>query len=1457
MQKDYNEIILETIDALISARMAAETRDETLVCTIVDDTYRKDGLYRVSYNDVAIYDAYSESDKYRNRQQVYVLVPKDGEKKLILSKYSDDEVNTPEVYLSEKDVLANLQSVTVPQNTAGYQIEQNGITNSDGAIEIIAEGMPLPADTKNLNTLFISAEFKCPDLEDKTIVAGKYGIQIVGILKNTHEEVVMLFDSSNMVGNPFGWPVFFKQSASFRYNINNDFENLIIKFYTSKDFKTFDGTFQTTVSVRNIEIAFGLDSTQEEDHTVKLLTADSEEYDPRVNSAETKKISLVWYNTNEDGKYLGFSDGTIVNDGEHEDQETYAENYPDDEEDTYYAIKWYLDNLDGSYSELKNWAGKTEMSILCQQNFTKTNVFAHVWCNGVKYESNVITFKNKMAENSPDLQWLGINLKLKNENKSQDGYPIYGYNNILINSAEKNYARSLKFTWESTDGIIEDSFWQGSYLYWYLPANSSMLNPSPSNTKEDGYYVAVGSDKAGFLCYRTKDPLSINSNKKLIEDQIKFYYTIKNQYNSSYINNTIFCKVVKHPNLLLSYAPIMEKDVTNYWAKEYCNLGINNDKKCFELVINAPSIGKTNYILMYQQNIMLNKGTSYTISANYWNNLLFKTQLGQESFRSFRPIFYIRKNGEQTWTILNKFSATRETAQLSEQKFESFTYKYSHTDASGNYDIAFGIYKTGLYKDASGAETEYNKDWGNDKNKNTATFWISSPEVKIDEQGASQFVEGSKSFTFSTFGSSGTDYTLILTPKGMSDVNKNPQVYDIIKEYGWGHDTEKTLFWADLFNKSGDNIYNELEANGIIEKQWVGKDSKTGDAAKIPLGQPYTFTKADLEEYNVIRAVAKGMPWGGAQVDVETLCPVIYSKDSEYEAEVPIYIVYNSFGTLETGDLSPLRLYKKGEIQSNITWELKRFAEDTTFAPQLVQDKETKDVTFRPTTMFFNGVDYRCVLLAKRNDTILWLSPIIIMQNKYSSSILNNWDGSLKIDDENNTVLSAMMVAGKKESKNTFSGVVLGELQRAGESSSYTGLIGYKSGIQCFGFKDNGTAFIGKSGAGRIEFDGDKGFISSPGWTKNKEGEWKLDSTCPAGSVFDLQNGAIHLQKDGDHLILDPEKGLQLSAQTVTSGFSLNSVKDGTTVLLTNIPDDDNETYLKIGTSDHFLSFSRVQGLELKIDSGKIVVENGKTLAEQLADSFVVQVVDPEKNNGFGWTLDGQGFYLQNIVENKVRDIFKCTKDGGEFSGSLTAKETKFTKLQTAPIIINQQKCYSSFENGKIELIVGEPDDSEKSNKGTGGCLHIGSPGYQEWDDVTLWATVIKENLEQQGYGNLGTPQCKWNQLYTYAANVITCNCPSIRGIKQDIQIYNTEQAYEELQNLPLYSFKYNNSQTLSLGTMIDYLPVELMTTSETEDGQLYNLGNIIFWGLSALQCAQQKIQNLSQRLEKLEEKEI
>jgi hypothetical protein len=105
--------------------------------------------------------------------------------------------------------------------------------------------------------------------------------------------------------------------------------------------------------------------------------------------------------------------------------------------------------------------------------------------------------------------------------------------------------------------------------------------------------------------------------------------------------------------------------------------------------------------------------------------------------------------------------------------------------------------------------------------------------------------------------------------------------------------------------------------------------------------------------------------------------------------------------------------------------------------------------------------------------------------------MLNEWDGSLTINEENGIILSTMLGAGRKNSDNTFSGVLIGDIKKGtdlDESNTATGVYGLYEGKISYALKEDGTATFGTSGRGQIHIDGNKSTIYSSGYAEKDEG---------------------------------------------------------------------------------------------------------------------------------------------------------------------------------------------------------------------------------------------------------------------------------------------------------------------------------------------------------------------------------
>jgi hypothetical protein len=116
--------------------------------------------------------------------------------------------------------------------------------------------------------------------------------------------------------------------------------------------------------------------------------------------------------------------------------------------------------------------------------------------------------------------------------------------------------------------------------------------------------------------------------------------------------------------------------------------------------------------------------------------------------------------------------------------------------------------------------------------------------------------------------------------------------------------------------------------------------------------------------------------------------------------------------------------------------------------------------------------------------------------------------------------MSTMVSAGYKDSDNKFYGVMMGNWKNSSSDSemrSNTGIYGFNAGQMSFAFKDNGTAFIGKSGTGRIEFDGNNGYIKSSSYDEDLN-----------GMKIDLNNGILDIHGKANKIYSENGKLLSL-----------------------------------------------------------------------------------------------------------------------------------------------------------------------------------------------------------------------------------------------------------------------------------------------------------------------------------------
>ena len=405
-----------------------------------------------------------------------------------------------------------------------------------------------------------------------------------------------------------------------------------------------------------------------------------------------------------------------------------------------------------------------------------------------------------------------------------------------------------------------------------------------------------------------------------------------------------------------------------------------------------------------------------------------------------------------------------------------------------------------------------------------------------------------KELTFGPAGTSGTDYTFIL------DFNDGVNALTLKSDYDENETIPKTIVQARLYDYTGKEIPN-LETKNIqwslSEKELDNEDANDNilennffkiipqkEKNKVEIQLKDSVTSVPNNNFTVLKAVLKASKQAGdtgwGDYDLYAYLPIPIRSSRKYQfISGTTTIFYNSLGYLDNYFQNPYCLYYMNEdtgssvLESRFgTWQTYSAIANDPYRPKEYQNSQGQWY-IRPINIYVEDTMKEICSVGKDNGKNVWSQPLFITQNKYPSSIINKWNGELTIDNDENAILAAKIAAGKKHDDNTFSGVMMGDWKGNDTSSTEgaitenTGIYGFQQGVASFGFRDDGTAFIGKPGAGRLEFNGNKSIIQSNSMANNS-----------GGLLLDFDDGLIKMINPTN----DPKKGtILLNAGATTS----------------------------------------------------------------------------------------------------------------------------------------------------------------------------------------------------------------------------------------------------------------------------------------------------------------------------------
>ena len=379
----------------------------------------------------------------------------------------------------------------------------------------------------------------------------------------------------------------------------------------------------------------------------------------------------------------------------------------------------------------------------------------------------------------------------------------------------------------------------------------------------------------------------------------------------------------------------------------------------------------------------------------------------------------------------------------------------------------------------------------------------------------------SKELSFGVMGTTGTTCTLVLDfehpGQNGIQINDNAQV-DQIKNY---------TIVANLYDADNKNITNEA-----LDKTWSWSwyEGSTGDITinsndKNKCVLEKNITSIIGTEWNILQCTLKG--WGDFELTAYLPIPlkweIIDTCVSLYLEGTDI-IVYNTEGLADYYKGSYKLIDVGNTSQNNFAWSINK--SNDPFGPKL-----TKNNAIQVSNVYIENSTKGFVVNCKYGeDTIVWSQPLLIIQNRYPNSTINQWDGSFEVDENDNKLLAARIAAGTKDKdNNTFTGVAIGDWQFDANDKK-TGVYGFHQGAMSYAFKDDGNAFIGKDGSGRIIFDGDGGNIYSSSW-----------ETESLGMYLGIDDGVIKLQAQNKITNISGNEYITLSAAESTYPLSIGN----------------------------------------------------------------------------------------------------------------------------------------------------------------------------------------------------------------------------------------------------------------------------------------------------------------------------
>jgi len=204
MAGSITEQLFDAINLIASKKVSNLPYDQTIVCTITDNSNANNGEYTVN-DGTSEFITYSENPDYRVNTRVYVNIPNNDRlnKTHITGEYIEDDNANYTTYISPMNNFVDLTGDLIPANINSNEFSL--LANDPTRTFVTVWTSPSGKIYRNYTCLGIQGNFRT-NFPANTPTIGNYGLAVYidyTTENGTEMSKVLYFDCSEMFGNPY------------------------------------------------------------------------------------------------------------------------------------------------------------------------------------------------------------------------------------------------------------------------------------------------------------------------------------------------------------------------------------------------------------------------------------------------------------------------------------------------------------------------------------------------------------------------------------------------------------------------------------------------------------------------------------------------------------------------------------------------------------------------------------------------------------------------------------------------------------------------------------------------------------------------------------------------------------------------------------------------------------------------------------------------------------------------------------------------------------------------------------------------------------------------------------------------------------------------------------------------------------------------------------------------------